>query len=185
MGIQPDHWIQSMAEQYQMIEPFVDRQVKGGVSYGLSSYGYDFRIDREFQVLKTSDGYADPKAHNPDDYETINTDVCIIPAGGYVMGRTIEYFRIPRGILTLCNGKSTYARCGVTVYVTPFEPEWEGHATIAIVNSSGRPAKIYAGEGIAQLMFFAGTEECRVSYADKKGQYQAAKSITHAKVASV
>lgn len=182
-----------MAERYQMIAPFVDHQVRERplaagegtervVSYGLSSYGYDFRIADEFQVPVDTDAPLDPKGSAAERFTAVTTPVYEIPAGHYVMGRTVEYFRIPRGVLTICTGKSTYARCGVTVYVTPFEPEWEGCATIAIVNSAGRPVKIYANEGIGQLLFLTGEGECATSYADKGGKYQAQQTITHAKV---
>lgn len=172
-----------MAETYQMIDPFVDHQVRGGISYGLSSYGYDFRIADEFRIpAATTGGIIDPKAPADDtQFTTVRTDICEIPAGSFVLGRTVEHFRIPRDVLTICNGKSTYARCGVTVYVTPFEPEWEGFATIAIVNSAGRPARIYANEGIAQLIFLQAESTCAVSYADKQGRYQAQQTITHAR----
>ncbi len=181
MGIHPDNWIREMARRYQMIEPFVDTQVRDGISYGLSSYGYDFRITDEFHVLQSSSEVLDPKAVTPDMFRVVKGDYLDVPAGGYALGRTVEYFRIPRGVLTICNGKSTYARCGVTVYVTPFEPEWEGYATIAIVNSAGRPVRVYANEGIAQLMFLAGSAECTTSYADKRGRYQKQTAITHAR----
>lgn len=171
-----------MAETYQMIDPFVDHQVRGGISYGLSSYGYDFRIADEFRVPVAAPGTViDPKASADDQFTTVRTDVCEIPAGSFVLGRTVEYFRIPRDVLTMCNGKSTYARCGVTVYVTPFEPEWEGFATIAIVNSARSPVRIYANEGIAQLIFLQAETTCAVSYADKQGRYQAQQTITHAR----
>lgn len=183
MGVQSDHWIKKMAGDYQMISPFVDHQVRGGISYGLSSYGYDFRIGTEFRVpvVSSNTAVADPKSAESLPFETVETDICIIPPGSFVIGKTVEYFRIPRDILTICTGKSTYARCGVTVYVTPFEPEWEGYATISIVNSSGAPAKIYANEGIAQLMFLQAEDTCAISYADKKGKYQAQQNITMAK----
>lgn len=180
MGVQPDQWIRRMAEQYQMIEPFVDHQVRGGISYGLSSYGYDFRIADEFQIPERSDDVIDPKAPAAR-FRSERAPWVDLPAGQYLLGRSLEYFRIPREVLTICTGKSTYARCGVTVYVTPFEPEWEGHATIAIVNSAGRPVRIYAEEGIAQLLFLQGVDACAVSYADKQGRYQAQRAITHAK----
>lgn len=183
MGVFPDSWIQEMALTYQMIDPFVDHQMKGGISYGLSSYGYDFRIADTFQVPRVN-GTAtviDPKAIDTAHFDSIQSPSIDIPAGGYILGRTVEYFRIPRHVLTICTGKSTYARCGGTVYVTPFEPEWEGYATIAIVNSAGRPLRVYANEGIGQLIFLAAETPCAVSYADRKGRYQAQTDITHAK----
>ncbi len=173
-----------MSLTYQMIDPFVDHQVKEGISYGLSSYGYDFRISDEFQIPVRDDRLTtpiDPKAITAEQFETVRAAAIDIPAGGYVLGRTVEYFRIPRNVLTICTGKSTYARCGATVYVTPFEPEWEGYATIAIVNSAGRPVRIYAHEGIGQLIFLAAETPCAMSYADRKGRYQGQTTITHAK----
>ncbi len=176
-----------MAQTQRMIEPFADGQSSGGISYGVSSYGYDFRITDEFQVPRGLAGtdLIDPKAMTTEQFTTIRAPHYDLPAGGYVLGRTVEYFRIPRDVLTIATGKSTYARCGVTVYVTPFEPEWEGFATIAIVNSAGRPVRIYANEGIGQLLFLQGAAACAVSYADRKGRYQAQQVITHARVNSV
>jgi dCTP deaminase len=183
MGVQPDHWITKMAQAEQMIAPFVDHQVRGGISYGLSSYGYDFRISDAWQVPRAGveAPLLDPKGVDAAEFVPTTAAYYDLPAGRFVMGRTIEYFRIPRDILTICTGKSTYARCGVTVYVTPFEPEWEGYATIAIVNSAGRPVRIYANEGIAQLMFLQAMSPCAISYADKRGKYQAQQTITLAK----
>lgn len=188
MGVKPDSWIREMAARYQMIAPFVDHQVRGGISYGLSSYGYDFRLAPEFQVPVTSDQLPvasapiDPKKIDQVSMQHVVADAIVIPAGGYLLGRTIEYFRIPRDVLTICYGKSTYARCGVAVNVTPFEPEWEGTATIAIVNCSGRPARIYANEGIGQLLFLTADGVCETSYADRKGKYQAQQAITRARM---
>ncbi len=165
-----------------MIEPFEEKQVRSGISYGLSSYGYDFRIDRRFKIYVPGDtAVMDPKAFDQIHFRDFEGDVCEIPGNSYVLAQTVEYFRIPRDVLTICYGKSTYARCGVTINVTPFEPEWEGHATIAIANTTSRPARIYAGEGIGQILFLEASETCAVSYADKKGKYQAQKEITHAK----
>ena len=184
MSVMPDHWIKEMAENRKMIEPFVDKQVREGVSYSLSSYGYDFRISDEFKIFDPLEGKGviDPKKWDHIHFREYKGDTCDIPPNGYVLARTIEYFRIPRNILTLCYGKSTYARCGVFIHVTPFEPEWEGFATIAIANTTPRPARIYANEGIGQVVFVKGDSDCLVSYADKKGKYQAQKEITVAKI---
>lgn len=170
-----------MALEYKMIEPFAPEQVRGGISFGTSSYGYDFRISDRFLIPKTADGLLDPKKVKEDSFTEFIGPHYDLPAGSYCMTQTLEYFRIPRDILTIATGKSTYARCGVTLYVTPFEPEWEGFATIAVVNSNSRPVRIYANEGIGQLVFLPARETCTTSYADKKGKYQAQKNITHAK----
>ncbi|MBI4125939.1 MAG: dCTP deaminase [Deltaproteobacteria bacterium] len=182
MSVQSDRWIRKMALELGMIEPFEEQQVRAGISFGLSSYGYDFRIDRTFKVPNlASKKLFDPKAVASDDFTDVVGDACDIPAGSYVLGHTVEYFRIPRDVITIAFGKSTYARSGVLVNVTPFEPEWEGHATIAIVNTSQRPVRIYAGEGIGQILFLQAAEPCAISYADKKGKYQASRGITTAK----
>ena len=180
MAIRSDRWIRRMAREHRMIEPFEDRQVRAGViSYGLSSYGYDIRVAEEFKIftnLYTT--VVDPKAFDPQSFVDFRGPGCIIPPNSFALARTVEYFRIPRTVLTLCVGKSTYARCGIIVNVTPFEPEWEGFATLEISNTTPLPAKIYAGEGIAQVIFFESDEPCEVSYADKQGKYQAQDSIT-------
>ena len=180
MAIRSDRWIRRMAHEHRMIEPFEDRQVRAGViSYGLSSYGYDIRVAEEFKIftnLYTT--VVDPKAFDPQSFVDVRGSVCIIPPNSFALARTVEYFRIPRTVLTICVGKSTYARCGIIVNVTPFEPEWEGYATLEISNTTPLPAKIYAGEGIAQVIFFEADEACQVSYADKQGKYQAQKAIT-------
>lgn len=182
MGIKNDRWICMMAKEYGLIEPFAEEQVRGGISFGVSSYGYDFRISREFKIASpVSGGVIDPKAFDHLQFRDFVGDVCEIPPNGYVLARTVEYFRIPRDVMTVCFGKSTYARCGIAVHVTPFEPEWEGHATIAISNSTALPARIYANEGIGQILFLTADEPCRVSYADKKGKYQASTGIAVAK----
>ncbi|MBI4366249.1 MAG: dCTP deaminase [Deltaproteobacteria bacterium] len=181
MGVKADHWIRMMVERYQMIEPFVDHQVRGGISYGLSSYGYDFRLAPEFH-LPQGVGVLDPKQNQSHRFTVVQTETLCLPAGGYCLGRTVEYFRIPRDVLTICYGKSTYARSGIVVNVTPFEPEWEGTATIALVNCSGRPATIYANEGIGQLIFLGAESHCDISYADRKGKYQAQQTVTQAKI---
>ena len=173
-----------MALEQKMIEPFVDDQVRTGViSYGLSSYGYDVRVGDEFKVFSNVfNAIVDPKNFDPKSFVDIKADVCIIPPNSFALASTIEYFRIPRDILTICLGKSTYARCGIIVNVTPFEPEWEGHVTIEISNTTPLPAKIYANEGIAQVLFFQSDEVCAVSYKDKKGKYQAQRGVTLPKI---
>jgi dCTP deaminase len=167
-----------------MIEPFEERQVaEGVVSYGLSSYGYDLRIADEFEIFTNINStVVDPKRFDPKSLSKYKGDCCIIPPNSFALGRSLEYFRIPRNVITLCVGKSTYARCGIITNVTPFEPEWEGYVTLEISNTTPLPAKVYAGEGIAQVLFFEGDEACEVSYADKKGKYQRQKVITVAKV---
>ena len=163
-----------------MIEPFVENLVREGVvSFGLSSYGYDIRVADEFKIFTNiNNTVIDPKAFDPRSFVNVQADVCIIPPNSFALARTIEYFRIPRDVLTLCLGKSTYARCGIIVNVTPFEPEWEGTATLEISNTTPLPARIYANEGIAQVLFFQSDERCERSYADKKGKYQAQREVT-------
>ena len=180
MSIKPDTWITRMAREHQMIEPFVDDQVRQGViSYGVSSYGYDVRVGDDFKVFtNVYNTVVDPKNFDSKSFVDIKADVCIIPPNSFALASTIEYFRIPRDILTICLGKSTYARCGIIVNVTPFEPEWEGHVTIEISNTTPLPAKIYANEGIAQVLFFQSDEPCARSYKDKKGKYQAQRGVT-------
>lgn len=179
MGLKPDHWIRKMAIEQRMIEPFTDSQVRDGViSYGVSSYGYDIRVADEFKIFtNVYSAMVDPKHFDPRSMVDYQGEVCIIPPNSFALGRTVEYFRIPREVLTICLGKSTYARCGIIVNVTPFEPEWEGFVTLEISNTTPLPAKIYANEGIAQVLFFSADEQCEVSYADKKGKYQAQKTI--------
>ena len=178
MAIKSDRWITRMALERRMIEPFVDDQVREGViSYGVSSYGYDVRVGDEFKVF-TNNTVVDPKNFDSRSFVDIRADVCIIPPNSFALASTIEYFRIPRDILTICLGKSTYARCGIIVNVTPFEPEWEGHVTIEISNTTPLPARIYANEGIAQVLFFQSDEPCARSYKDKKGKYQAQRGVT-------
>jgi dCTP deaminase len=180
MPIKADKWIRRMARERGMIEPFVDDQIRAGVvSYGLSSYGYDIRVADEFKVFTNIyNTVVDPKNFDPKSFVDIKADVCIIPPNSFALASTIEYFRIPRDVLTVCLGKSTYARCGIIVNVTPFEPEWEGHVTIEISNTTPLPAKIYANEGIAQVLFFQSDEPCAKSYKDKKGKYQAQRGVT-------
>ncbi len=180
MGIKPDHWIRKMALEEKMIEPFVEGQVsKGVISYGLSSYGYDIRVSDEFKVFtNVHNSMVDPKNFDEKSFVDIKAPECIIPPNSFALARTIEYFRIPRSTVTICLGKSTYARCGIIVNVTPFEPEWEGFVTLEISNTTPIPAKIYANEGIAQVLFFEADEVCETSYADKKGKYQKQTGIT-------
>jgi dCTP deaminase len=179
MGLKPDHWIRKMSLEQGMIEPFAENKVrKGVISYGVSSYGYDIRVADEFKIFtNVFSAIVDPKAFDTQSMVDFKGEVCVIPPNSFVLARTIEYFRIPRGVLTICVGKSTYARCGIIVNVTPFEPEWEGYVTLEISNTTPLPAKIYANEGIAQVLFFEADEECIVSYADKKGKYQKQQSI--------
>ena len=173
-----------MALEHRMIEPFVDAQVRAGVvSFGLSSYGYDIRVADEFKVFTNiNTTVIDPKNFDPRSFVDIQADVCIVPPNSFALARTIEYFRVPRDVLTICLGKSTYARCGIIVNVTPFEPEWEGTATLEISNTTPLPAKIYANEGIAQVLFFQSDEPCERSYKDKKGKYQAQQGVTLPKI---
>lgn len=180
MTIKSDRWIKRMARESRMIEPFEERQVREGVvSYGLSSYGYDIRVADEFKVFTNiNTTVIDPKHFDPRSFVDVKTDVCIVPPNSFALARTVEYFRIPRDVLTVCLGKSTYARCGIIVNVTPFEPEWEGTATLEISNTTPLPARIYANEGIAQVLFFQSDEPCEVSYGDKQGKYQAQRDVT-------
>ncbi|MDP2638968.1 MAG: dCTP deaminase [Candidatus Azambacteria bacterium] len=175
MGLKNDCWIREMALKHKMIEPFVDAQIqKGVISYGLSSYGYDFRVGEDFKVFtNVFNPIVDPKKFSPSSFvEMRRDDHCIIPPNSFVLARSVEWFIIPRKVLTICLGKSTYARCGIVFNVTPLEPEWEGYITVEISNTTPIPAKIYANEGVAQILFFEADEECEVSYADKKGKYQ-------------
>ena len=179
MGLKPDHWIQKMATEQGMIEPFAENQVRNGViSYGVSSYGYDIRVADEFKIFtNVYSAVVDPKHFDPHSMVDFNGDICVIPPNSFALARTVEYFRIPRDVLTVCLGKSTYARCGIIVNVTPFEPEWEGFVTLEISNTTPLPARIYAHEGIAQVLFFQADEVCTTSYADKKGKYQKQEAI--------
>ena len=183
-GIKSDTWIRKMALEQGMIEPFEDRQVRAGViSYGVSSYGYDIRVGDEFKVFTNiNTTVIDPKNFDPRSFVDVKADICIVPPNSFALARTVEYFRIPRDVLTVCLGKSTYARCGIIVNVTPFEPEWEGTVTLEISNTTPLPAKIYANEGIAQVLFFQGDEPCEVSYADKKGKYLKQRGVTLPKI---
>jgi len=185
MGLKADNWIKKMSLEHKMIEPFCNDQVsKGKISYGLSSYGYDIRVAREFKIFTNiNNTVVDPKDFDDRNVVEFEGDVAIIPPNSFALARTIEYFRVPRDVLCICLGKSTYARCGIIVNVTPFEPEFEGHITIEISNTTPLPAKIYANEGIAQVLFLQGDEDCDISYKDKKGKYQAQKGITLPRIA--
>ncbi len=182
--LKSDTWIKKMAYEYKMIEPFEEKQISRGViSYGLSSYGYDIRVADEFKIFAPINStQIDPKRFDSSLFIDYKGPVCIIPPNSFILARSLEYFRIPRNILTICVGKSSYARCGIIVNVTPFEPEWEGYATLEISNTSPLPARIYAHEGIAQVIFLESSEICSVSYKDKKGKYQAQKEITLPKI---
>jgi len=179
MGVKPDHWIKRMALEEKMIDPFVDSQIRNGViSYGVSSYGYDIRVADEYKIFtNVYSAVVDPKKFDKQSMIDFKGDICVIPPNSFALARTIEYFRIPRSVLTICVGKSTYARCGIIVNVTPFEPEWEGYVTLEISNTTPLPARIYSNEGIAQVIFFEADEVCNISYADKKGKYQKQQSI--------
>ncbi|TFG36385.1 MAG: dCTP deaminase [Nitrospirales bacterium] len=181
--VKNDRWIREMARK-GMIEPFNGKQAKKGtISYGVSSYGYDMRVADEFKIFSNAGAtVVDPKNFNAASFTDFKGEVCIVPPNSFVLGRSVEYFRIPRDVLVICLGKSTYARCGIVVNITPLEPEWEGHVTIEISNTAPLPARLYANEGIAQIIFLQAAELCEVSYADKKGKYQAQKNITLAKV---
>src|SRR5512136_1210260 len=180
MGLKPDHWIRKMALEKHMIDPFTDGQVRNGViSFGVSSYGYDIRVADEFKIFtNVYSAIVDPKHFDPKSMVDYKGEVCVIPPNSFALARTVEYFRIPRKVLTICVGKSSYARCGIIVNVTPFEPEWEGFVTLEISNTTPLPARIYANEGIAQVLFFVADQECERSYADKKGKYQGQQAIT-------
>jgi len=180
MGLKSDTWIREMSVNEGMISPFSEEQVgKGVVSYGLSSYGYDIRVSNEFKLFTDINStVVDPKAFDDANVVDVVDDICIIPPNSFALARTVEYFKMPRNVLAICLGKSTYARCGIIVNVTPFEPEFEGHITIEISNTTPLPAKIYANEGIAQVLFLEGDEPCEVSYKDKNGKYQSQTGIT-------
>jgi len=180
MGIKSDRWIAEMARTQGMIEPFEQSQVRDGcISYGVSSYGYDMRVAREFKIFTNAmSAMVDPKAFDPRSFVEYEGDICVVPPNSFALARSVEYFRIPRNVVTICLGKSTYARCGIITNVTPFEPEWEGFVTLEISNTTPLPARIYANEGIAQVLFFEGDEPPEISYADKKGKYQGQKGVT-------
>ena len=184
MSIKSDLWIRRMAEQHKMIEPYEAGQVrhKDGeklISYGTSSYGYDVRCSSEFKVFTNiNSATVDPKAFDSNSFVDVQSDVCVIPPNSFALARTVEYFRIPRNVLTVCLGKSTYARCGIIVNVTPLEPEWEGHVTLEFSNTTTLPAKIYANEGVAQMLFFESDEVCETRYADRGGKYKGQTGVT-------
>jgi dCTP deaminase len=184
MSVCSDRWIRKMSQEHGMIEPFIDGQVRSAdhgriISYGLSSYGYDLRVSNEFKVFtNVHSAMVDPKGFDEKSFVDIKTDVCVVPPNSFALARSVEYFRIPRNVLTICVGKSTYARCGIIVNVTPFEPEWEGHVTLEISNTTPLPAKIYANEGLAQVVFFEANDVCETSYADRGGKYMKQRGIT-------
>jgi dCTP deaminase len=177
--LKSDRWIRRMALEHDMINPYSEKQVNAGViSYGVSSYGYDLRVADEFKIFtNVNTTVIDPKKFDERSFVTVNADVAIIPPNSFALARSVEYFKIPRDVLTVCVGKSTYARCGIIVNVTPFEPEWEGFVTLEISNTTPLPAKIYANEGLCQILFFQSDEICETSYKDRKGKYQAQKGI--------
>ena len=184
MSIKSDKWIRQMAQENGLIEPYVTHQVRESeqgrvISYGTSSYGYDVRCSDEFKIFTNiNSAIVDPKDFDAESFVDVKSDVCIIPPNSFALARTVEYFRIPRDVLTICLGKSTYARCGIIVNVTPLEPEWEGHVTLEFSNTSPLPAKIYANEGVAQMLFFGADEVCEVSYGDRGGKYQGQRGVT-------
>jgi dCTP deaminase len=177
--LKSDRWIRKMAREHDMINPFSEKQVREGViSYGLSSYGYDLRVADEFKIFtNVNSTIVDPKNFDEKSFVTVRTDTCIVPPNSFALARSVEYFKIPRDILTICVGKSTYARCGIIVNVTPFEPEWQGFVTLEISNTTPLPARIYANEGLCQIIFFQSDEVCETSYADRKGKYQSQQGI--------
>ena len=180
MSIKSDKWIKRMSINNKMIEPFVESNVrKDVVSYGLSSYGYDIRVSDEYKIFtNVNNSIIDPKKFDDKSFVNFKGDVCVVPANSFALARSIDYFKIPRNVLTICLGKSTYARCGIIVNVTPFEPEWEGYVTLEISNTTPLPAKIYSNEGLCQVIFFESDEDCEVSYKDKSGKYQSQVGIT-------
>ena len=184
MGIKSDRWIKKMAKDHKMIDPFTDKQTtQGAISYGVSSYGYDIRVTDEFKVFTdVFNTVVDPKSFNEKSFVTIVDKECIIPPNSFALARTVEYFKIPKNVLVICLGKSTYARCGIIVNVTPLEPGWEGHVTLEFSNTTPLPAKIYANEGVAQFIFLKGNERPSVTYANRKGKYMKQKGVTLPKV---
>ena len=184
MSIKSDRWIETMSMEHGMIAPFERGQVREAhgekiISYGVSSYGYDVRCSNEFKIFTNiNSAIVDPKSFDENSFVDVQSDVCIIPPNSFALARTVEYFRIPRNVLTICLGKSTYARCGIIVNVTPLEPEWEGHVTLEFSNTTPLPAKIYANEGVAQMIFLESDEVCHVSYGDRQGKYQGQEGVT-------
>ena len=177
--LKSDRWIRKMAKEHDMINPFSEKQIREGViSYGLSSYGYDLRVADEFKIFtNVNSTVVDPKNFDERSFVTLQAACCVVPPNSFALARSVEYFKIPRDILTICVGKSTYARCGIIVNVTPFEPEWEGFVTLEISNTTPLPARVYANEGLCQILFFQSDEVCETSYADRKGKYQSQKGI--------
>tara|TARA_Y100001978_G_scaffold75962_1_gene68131 strand:+ start:2675 stop:3235 length:561 start_codon:yes stop_codon:yes gene_type:complete len=184
MAIKSDKWIKKMSSENDMIVPFTDEQIKSGtISYGVSSYGYDIRVADEYKIFtNVNNSIIDPKNFDANSFVDFKGDVCIVPPNSFALARSVEYFKIPRKILTICVGKSTYARCGIIVNVTPFEPEWEGYVTLEISNTTPLPAKIYSNEGLCQVLFFESDEDCEVSYKDKSGKYLKQVGITLPKI---
>jgi len=184
MTIKNDRWIREMSVSRQMIKPFTEKQIsKGKISYGLSSYGYDLRVGSEFKIFtNVNTRVVDPKNFDPDSFVDFEGDICVIPPNSFALARSMEWMKIPRDVICVCVGKSTYARCGIITNVTPLEPGWEGHVTLEISNTTTLPAKIYAGEGLVQVLFFQGEEECETSYGDRSGKYQGQRGITIPKV---
>ncbi len=184
MAVKNDRWIRRMALEHEMIKPFADRQVREGViSFGLSAYGYDLRVADEFRIFtNVNSTIVDPKRFDERSFVDFKGPVCVVPPNSFVLARSVEYFKIPRNVITICVGKSTYARCGIIVNVTPLEPEWEGFVTLEISNTAPLPARVYSNEGLCQIVFFESDELCEVSYKDKKGKYQAQQGIVLPKI---
>ena len=184
MAIKNDNWIKKMSIESDMISPFTDKQIKSGsISYGLSSYGYDIRVADEYKIFtNVNNSIIDPKNFDANSFVDYKGDVCIVPPNSFALARSVEYFKIPRKVLSICVGKSTYARCGIIVNVTPFEPEWEGYVTLEISNTTPLPAKIYSNEGLCQVLFFESDEDCNISYKDKSGKYLQQTGITLPKI---
>jgi len=180
MAIKSDRWIEKMSREQDMVTPFEGKQVRNGkISYGVSSYGYDIRVSDEYKIFtNVNNSIVDPKKFDANSFVDFKGDVCIVPPNSFALARSVEYFKIPRNVLTICVGKSTYARCGIIVNVTPFEPEWEGYVTLEISNTTPLPAKIYSNEGLCQVLFFESDEDCITSYKDKSGKYQGQVGIT-------
>tara|TARA_Y100001970_G_C13678324_1_gene576438 strand:+ start:38 stop:598 length:561 start_codon:yes stop_codon:yes gene_type:complete len=184
MAIKSDKWIKKMSNEYDMISPFTSKQIKSGaISYGLSSYGYDIRVADEYKIFtNVNNSVIDPKNFDANSFVDYKGNICIVPPNSFALARSVEYFKIPRKVLTICVGKSTYARCGIIVNVTPFEPEWEGYVTLEISNTTPLPAKIYSNEGLCQVLFFESDEDCEISYKDKSGKYLKQTGITLPKI---
>ncbi len=182
MPVKSDRWIIEMARDHELIKPFSKSQVRAGISFGVSSYGYDISLSNHFKILRPKGlEEIDPKKDNSEHFESVTAESVLISPNAFLLAQSREYFKIPRDVISICFGKSTYARSGVVVNVTPFEPEWEGYATISISNTAPLPVRIYANEGIAQILFLEAKEDCLVSYGDKRGKYQGQKTITYSK----